>query len=46
MRSDSSSRLTWLNNRCLINQDLTVPPIIINRDVNKLVSALHLSESM
>lgn len=45
MRSDSSSRQTWLNNHCLINQDLTVPPIVISQDVNKLLLSLYFLES-
>lgn len=46
VRSDSSSRQTWLNNHCLINQDLTVPPIVISQDVNKLLLSLYFLESI
>lgn len=46
MRSDGSSGLTRLNNHCLINRDLTVPPITISQEVNKLVLTLHFLESI
>lgn len=46
MRSDGSSGLTWLNNHCLIKQDLTVPPITISQEVNRLVLTLHFLESI
>lgn len=44
MRSGISSWRTWITNHHLINQNLIVPPIIINQNVNKSVLTWHFLE--